>query len=271
MRERDEALEQQAATAEVLRIISSSPTNIQPVLDMVGENAARLCDANNVVIFRLDGELLRQLALYGQIPITTHPPEGLPVNRDTVTGRAVFERRTIHVHNLAAEDSEFPEGSRHARIDGHRTTLATPLLREGVPIGAILIRRTKVRPFSQKQIDLLTTFANQAAIAIENTRLFEAEQQRTRDLSESLQQQTATADVLKVISRSTFDLQSVLNTLVESAATLCEAYDSSIWRADGERLILVAHYGSDYCRVSPAGPGDSRRPNGSRGADIPYC
>ena len=135
MRERDEALEQQAATAEVLRIISSSPTNIQPVLDMVGENAARLCDANNVVIFRLDGELLRQLALYGQIPITTHPPEGLPVNRDTVTGRAVFERRTIHVHNLAAEDSEFPEGSRHARIDGHRTTLATPLLREGVPIG----------------------------------------------------------------------------------------------------------------------------------------
>jgi adenylate cyclase len=166
-----EAREQQAATSEVLKVISNSPTELQSVLDMVGENAARLCDANNAVLFRLDGDLLRQVAAYGGIPTTSHPTEGLPVNRGRVTGRAVVERRTIHIHDLAAEDIEFPEGSQDARRDGHRTTLASPLLREEKPIGAILIRRMEVRPFSNKQIALLESFAHQAVIAIENTRL----------------------------------------------------------------------------------------------------
>jgi signal transduction histidine kinase len=178
-----EALEEQTATSEVLRIISNSPTEIQPVLDAVGENAARLCDANNAVIFRLEGDLLRLVASYGGIPTTSHAREGIPTNRDTVIGRAACDRRTIHVHNLAAEDSEYPVGSRDAKREGHRTTLATPLLREGTPIGVILIRRMEVRPFCDKQIALLETFAAQAVIAIENVRLFEAEKQRTLALA----------------------------------------------------------------------------------------
>jgi len=186
-RELKEAREQQAATSDVLRVISSSPTDLQSVLDMVGENAARLCDANNAVIFRLEGDVLRQAASYGGIPTTSHPSEGLPANRDTVSGRAVCDRRTIHVHDLASEDREYPLGSRHAKRDGHRTTLATPLLREGTPIGAILIRRMEVRPFSDRQIALLETFANQAVIAIENVRLLD----ELNKLNQQLEQRVA--------------------------------------------------------------------------------
>src|SRR5262245_51625084 len=222
-RELSEAREQQAATSEILRVISSSPTELQRVLEAVGENAARLCDANNAVIFRLEGDLLRQVASYGGLPTTSHPAEGLPINRGRVTGRAVFERRTIHIHDLSAEEDDFPEGSRDARRDGHRTTLATPLLREGIPIGAILIRRMEVRPFSEKQIALLGTFADQAAIAIENARLFEAEQQRTRELSEALEQQTATSEVLRVISSSPGDLEPVFQAMLANATKLCGA------------------------------------------------
>jgi hypothetical protein len=132
-RELREALERQAATDEVLRVIASSPTESQPVLDAVGENAARLCDANNAVIFRLENDLLRQVASYGGLATTSHPAEGLPVNRGRVTERAVVERRTIHVHDLAAEDSDFPQGSEDARRDGHRTTLATRCCAKGHP------------------------------------------------------------------------------------------------------------------------------------------
>src|SRR5262249_48375215 len=178
-----EAMKQQTATSEVLRIISNSP--LQSVLDAVAENAARLCDANNAVIFRLEGNLLRLVASYGKIPTTSHARKAVPADRDTVIGRATCDRRTIHVPDLAAQDSEYPVGSRDAKREGHRTTLATPLLREGTPIGVILVRRMEIRPFKDKQIALLETFADQAAIAIEHVRLFEAEKQRAEALRRS--------------------------------------------------------------------------------------
>jgi PAS domain S-box-containing protein len=178
-----EAMKQQTATSEVMRIISSSP--IQSVLDAVAENAARLCEANNAEIFRLENNLLHLVASYGEISVNIRAREGLPATRDRVIGRATCDRRTIQVRDLTAEDSEFPVGSSDAKRAGHRTTLATPLLREGAPIGVILMRRWEIRPFSAKQIALLENFADQAAIAIENARLFEAEKQRSLALAQA--------------------------------------------------------------------------------------
>jgi PAS domain S-box-containing protein len=183
-------LASQAAIAlEMLRVISNSP--IHSMLDAVAENAARLCDANNAEIFRLEGNLLRLIASYGEIPVVVHAYQGVAVNRDTVTGQAACDRRTIHVHDLAAAEGDYPVGSGNAKREGHRTTLGTPLLREGILIGVILVRRREVRPFSDEQIALIETFADQAVIAIENVRLFEAEKQRAlalaranRDLAE---------------------------------------------------------------------------------------
>jgi PAS domain S-box-containing protein len=180
---------QQTATSEMLRLISNSP--IQSVLDAVAEHAARLCDASNARIWRLEDNRLRLVASYGESSATTDGREGLPADRDTVTGRAACDRRTIHVNDIAAEVSEYPVGSRIVKGEGWRTTLATPLLRESTPIGVILVRRMEVRPFYDQQIALLETFADQAVIAIENVRLFEAQKQRTlalahahRDLAE---------------------------------------------------------------------------------------
>jgi PAS domain S-box-containing protein len=174
---------QQTATSEMLRLISNSP--IQSVLDAAAEHAARLCDASNAEIFRLEGKLLQIVASYGQIPVIIDARDGISLDRNTVMGRATFDRRTIHVHNLAEDDSEYPVGSRNAKREGHRTTLATPLLRGNVAIGVILIRRWEVRPFADKQIALLENFAQQAVIAIENVRLFEAQKQHTLALARS--------------------------------------------------------------------------------------
>jgi GAF domain-containing protein len=161
-----EATKQQTATSEMLRIIAVSP--IQSVLDAVAEHAARLCGSNNAEIFRLENNPLRLVASYGEIPVAIQAREGIPVNRDSVMGRATCDRRMVHVNDLAAEDREYPLGSSNAKREGHRTTLATPLLRERSPIGVILIRRWEVRPFSDNQITILETFANEAVIAIEN-------------------------------------------------------------------------------------------------------
>jgi GAF domain-containing protein len=242
-----ESLEQQTATSEILRVITKSPTDLQPVLDAIAVSAARLCNAKDAVIRLVEGSVLRLAAHQGPIPFSFAPSE-LPINRGSVTGRAVVEGQPIHIENLlSVVATEFPEiqagVGRQERVEsrrtsgGDRTQLAVPLMREGVAIGAILIRRPTVDPFTDKQIALLKTFADQAVIAIENVRLF-------RELKESLEQQTATSEILGVIASSPTDIQPVLDTVAERAAHLCDAVDAQIWRVDGDRARFAAQYGS---------------------------
>jgi GAF domain-containing protein len=245
-----EEREEKAASAEILRVISRSPMDLQRVFAEIAATAARLCDAYDATIFQAGGGVLRIVADHGPIPSLPVGDDTIPLLRGVVTGRAVLDGRTIHVADLQAETAEYPAGSDLARRFGHRTIVAVPLMRSGEAIGAIAVRRTEVRPFTERQIDLLKTFADQAVIAIENTRLFEAEQASKRELTEALEQQTATADVLKVISRSALDLQRVLDALVESAAHLCNAYDAAIFQVVGDSQRLVAHHG----QIPMAGP-----------------
>ena len=249
--ETKEALERQTATAEILRTISSSPTDIQPVLDAVASTAARLCDASDALIRRLDGNVLRLVASHGSIPAPAIG-EQLPIDRGSFSGRAFVDRQTIHVPDVAAAaEAEFPVGRAYATRFGFRSIVATPLLREGQPIGTIAIRRTEARPFSEKQIRLLETFASQAVIAMENVRLFNELEVRNRELTESLEQQTATAEILRVISSSPTDIQPVLDAVASGAARLCDARDAQIFRIDGHNLRLAASHGP--FSISPDG------------------
>ena len=238
-----ESLQQQTATADVLKVISRSTFDLQTVLDTLVESATRLCEAKDAFIFLRDGELYRVAARYGfsskfQEYLGLHPR---PADRGSITGRTALEGKVVHVPDVMT-DPEYTWGQAQ-QLGGYRTVLGVPLLRDGSPVGVIIVARTVVQPFTDKQIELVTTFADQAVIAIENVRLFDEVQARTRDLSESLQQQIATADVLKVISRSTFDLQAVLETLTESAARLCEADMAAITRQDDTRYYYATTYG----------------------------
>jgi GAF domain-containing protein len=239
-----ESLQQQTATADVLKVISRSTFDLRSVLDTLVQSAVRLCDANSAFIYQREGDDTFHLAAsHGFAPEYQEwmATQSISIGRQTVTGRTALEKRAVHIPDVLA-DPEYT-WSESIKRGGWRTLLGVPLLREGLPIGVIVLTRFEVRPFTEKQIELVTTFADQAVIAIENVRLFDAEQQRTRELTESLQQQTATADVLKVISRSTFDLKSVLQTLIESAVRLCNASNGGITRQLDGKLFHAATYG----------------------------
>jgi two-component system NtrC family sensor kinase len=254
-----ESLQQQTATAEVLKVISRSTFDLQTVLDTLTGSAARVCAAEKGVIFQRDGDLYRLGANYGfssdaEQYALDHPQRA---GRGSAVGRVALEGKVIHIPDVLADPEYSAAG--YQRAFGFRTILGVPLLREGTTIGVFALTRDTVNPFSQQQIDLVTTFADQAVIAIENVRLFEEVQRRTEELSESLQHQIATADVLKVISRSAFDLQTVLQTLVESAARLCEADKSTITRLRGNVFYRAESYGfssefMDYVKDIPVKP-----------------
>src|SRR6266849_4009417 len=247
-----EAREQQTATSEILHVISSSPTNVQPVLDAVAENAARLCGATDALIHRLEGEGMRRVAHRGTMTSAVGS-DVLPVTRDTPSGRAICEQRTIHIDDILEEFArgEYLEARGLQQATGFRTILSIPLVRENAVIGVIVIRRVEVRPFTEKQMQLAKTFADQAVIAIENVRLFKELEEKNRALTEAhaqvtetLEQQTATSEILRVISSAHTDAQPVFDTIVQSAVRLCNAANAAVFRTDGRTVYEPANYGS---------------------------
>src|SRR2546428_8661828 len=239
----------EAAISEILGVISSSPTDVQPVFDVIVQSATRLCDAAWGGAFRFDGRLQTFTASYN---VTATELEVLrrefprPLTRDRATGRAIVDRRVVHIPDLQ-EDPEFAGAP--LRTVGFRSVLAVPMLRHGEPIGVLGLWRRKVQPFTDQQIALLKTFADQAVIAIENVRLFTELQEKNRALTqahaqvtEALEQQTATSEILGVISRSPTDTQPVFDTIVQSAVRLCDGLFGLVFRFDGELMHLAAHH-----------------------------
>ncbi len=229
------SLEQQTAISEILRVISSSPTDVQPVLDAIAERAAHLCDAAAASIYLTDGHVLRHLASKGPSPDSVSSVDTLPIDRNSISGRAMLVRETIQVRDMQAEGAEYPLSHTIARRLGHRTVVVTPLYREGKPFGTILLRREEVRPFSDRELGLLRTFGDQAVIAIENVRLF-------NETKEALEQQQASGEVLAAISSSIADTTPVFDKILSSCARLFSGKMIGINLVDEAGLIRIAAY-----------------------------
>ena len=246
-RDLTEALTYQTGSGNILKVIASSPTDVGPVLKAIVESACELCEADDALVTLKDGDDLQFQAQHGSIPVVW---ERMPINRRSTSGRAVVDRKPVHVHDLlASEGDAFPDSQEFSRRTAVRTVLSVPLLRENESIGAIVLRRTEVQPFTDKQITLLQTFADQAVIAIDNVRLFDEVQARTRDLSESLEQQTATSQVLEIISSSPGELDPVFQKLLENATRICGANFGTLSLYDGECFRNVALYNAPAAYV----------------------
>jgi two-component system, NtrC family, sensor kinase len=236
-----ESLQQQTATADVLKVISRSTFDLKSVLNTLVESAARLCQADMGNIARpKEGGLYQVEASYGQSAslIDEMTRSALTAGKGSVIGRTVLNRATVHI--LDAETDPDYEMHEARRLGGYHTMLGVPLLREGNPIGVLALARKTVEPFTDKQIELVTTFADQAVIAIENVRLFEDVQARTRELTESLEQQTATTEILQVISSSQGELQPVFENMLENATRICEASFGNLLLYEGDAFKRVA-------------------------------
>jgi two-component system NtrC family sensor kinase len=258
-----ESLQQQTATAEVLRVIASSPTDVKPVLNAIVESACKLCEASDAYVALKDDDYLVFQTQHGSIPVAW---KRRPINRQWPAGRAVVDGQSVHLRDvLALEGDEFPDGREIAHHDGARTVLTVPLMREGESIGVIILRRTEVLPFSDKQIALLQTFADQAVIAIENVRLFDEVQAKTADLTESLEQQTATSEVLQVIGSTPGDLEPVFKSMLENATRVCGAnFGQMNLYADG-RFRPVALYNMPPAYAASLAHGPPFQPHSQSG------
>ena len=259
-RERDEALVQQTATSELLSVISRSKFDLHAILQSVIDTAARLCRAEKSVIFRLEQGVYRFVAAHGSPPAYLEIERATPIlpGVGTLVGRTAMRRQVVRIDDVLIDPLYEKKGD--ARIGGFRSAIGVPLMRENEPIGVLGLSRSRVEPFSDREIELTMTFADQAAIAIENARLFEAEQQRTRELAESLEQQTASSEVLQVISSSPGDLQPVFETMLQNAVRICDAKFGNIFRWDGDALHLTATHNippafAELRRRSPFRPG----------------
>ncbi|MGB8136572.1 MAG: GAF domain-containing protein, partial [Pseudolabrys sp.] len=249
-RERDEAREQQTATAEILRVIRASPTDVQPVFDMIAESASRLCEAQFCFVYRFDGQLLHFVAHHSispnvvEINRRAYPQ---PPSRKSVAARAILEQSVVQISDVNA-DPDYALGEL-AAVCGYRSGIGIPILRDGVPVGSIAIARAEAGLFPNRQVELLKTFADQAVIAIENVRLFDEAQARTRDLSQSLEQQTATSEVLKVVSSSPGNLEPVFDAMLQNAVRICGAKFGNLMLREGDAFRLGATHGAPQAYV----------------------